>query len=318
MQSRSTRSVRVGTRGSRLALAQTALAIAALETANPGVAFETVIVTTRGDRNRVAAVAQLGVGVYVKELEEELENGGIDMAAHSLKDMTSELTPGFHLAAVLKRGDPRDVLISRHDAGFASLPRGAIVGTGSMRRRALLKSARPDLRVEPIRGNVDTRLLKASNEGGMDAVVLAAAGLQRLGRRDAICEYFEPEQFIPAVGQGAIAIETLIGQSDITDFARSVNHDDSRAAVTAERAFLATVRGGCSAPTSAYATVNGDTIRIHAFAADRDASSVLRASAEGDTSDPASIGIAVAKMLLDSGAAGLIGGSSEFGDSADA
>ena len=317
MQPQSTRSVRVGTRGSRLALAQTALAIAALENANPGKAFEAVVVRTRGDRNRVAAVAQLGVGVFVKELEEELENGSIDMAAHSLKDMTSELAPGFHLAAVLRRGDPRDVLISRHAGGLAGLPQGAAVGTGSMRRRALLKSARPDLRVEPIRGNVDSRLQKASNNGGMDAVVLAAAGLHRLSKKDAISEYFEPEHFIPAVGQGAIAIETLESRTDMTELARSVDHAETRAAVTAERTFLATIRGGCSAPTSAHATVNGDSLRVHAFAADKDASSVLRASATGVVSDPASVGIAVANELLESGAAELLGVSSASGGSSD-
>ena len=317
MQPQSTRPVRVGTRGSRLALAQTALAIAALENTNPGIAFEAVVVRTRGDRNRVAAVAQLGVGVFVKELEEELENGRIDMAAHSLKDMTSELAPGFHLAAVLRRGDPRDVLISRHAGGLAGLPQGAAVGTGSMRRRALLKSARPDLRVEPIRGNVDSRLRKASNNGGMDAVVLAAAGLHRLSKKDAISEYFEPEHFIPAVGQGAIAIETLESRTDMTELARSVDHAETRAAVTAERMFLATIRGGCSAPTSAHATVNGDSLRVHAFAADKDASSVLRASATGVVSDPASVGIAVANELLASGAAELLGVSSASGGSSD-
>ena len=149
-------------------------------------------------------------------------------------------------------------------------------------------------------------------------MVLAAAGLHRLGRNDAISEYFEPEQFIPAVGQGALAIETLECRTDVTDIARSVDHGETRAAVTAERAFLAAIRGGCSAPTSAHATVNGESLRIHAFAADKDASSVLRASAEGDTNDPASVGIAVAKKLLDSGAAELIGVSYESGDSPDA
>ena len=318
MQARSKKTIRVGTRGSRLALAQTAIAISALETANPGVEFEAVVVSTRGDRNRAAAVAQLGVGVYVKEIEEELESGNIDMAAHSLKDMTSELGSGFHLAAVLERGDPRDALISRHDGGFSGLPRGASVGTGSMRRRTLLKSARPDLRVEPIRGNVETRLSKASDEGGLDAVVLAAAGLHRLERDDAISEYFEPEQFVPAVGQGAIALETLESRTDVTDLARSVDHAQTRAAVTAERAFLATIRGGCSAPTSAHAVVNGNAIRIHAFAADKDASSVLRASADGDADDPASAGIAVARKLLDSGAPELMGVSPGNGDPSDA
>ena len=314
MQAPSKRTIRVGTRGSRLALAQTALAIAALENANPGIEFEAVVVSTRGDRNRAAAVAQLGVGVFVKELEEELERGNIDMAAHSLKDMTSELTPGFHLAAVLERGDPRDVLISRHEGGLAGLPIGAYVGTGSMRRRALLKSARPDLRVEPVRGNVETRLSKAADKGGMDAVVLAAAGLHRLRRKDAISEYFEPEQFVPAVGQGAIALETLESRTDMTEIARSVDHAETRAAVTAERAFLATIRGGCSAPTSAHAVVTGNSIRIHAFAADKDASSVIRASADGDAGDPASAGIAVARKLLDSGAAELLGVSPDTGD----
>ena len=318
MQARSNRTIRVGTRGSRLALAQTALAIAALETANPGIGFEAVVVSTRGDRNRAAAVAQLGVGVFVKELEEELESGNVDMAAHSLKDMTSELAPGFHLAAVLERGDPRDVLISRHDGGLAGLPQGATVGTGSMRRRTLLMSARPDLRVEPIRGNVETRLSKASDGGGLDAVVLAAAGLHRLSRNDAISEYFSPEQFVPAVGQGAIALETLESRTDITDLARSVDHAETRAAITAERVFLATIRGGCSAPTSAHAAVNGNAIRIHAFAADENATSVLRASADGDTDDPLSAGFAVARKLLESGAAELMGVSPANGAPSDA
>ena len=318
MQARSNKTIRVGTRGSGLALAQTTIAIAALERANPGIEFEAVVVSTRGDRNRAAAVAQLGVGVFVKEIEEELESGNIDMAAHSLKDMTSELAPGFHLAAVLERGDPRDVLISRHTGGLTGLPNGAAVGTGSMRRRTLLMSVRPDLRVEPIRGNVETRLAKASDEGGMDAVVLAAAGLQRLGRDNVVSEYFGPEKFVPAVGQGAIALETLESRTDVTDLARSVDHAQTRAAVTAERAFLATIRGGCSAPTSAHAAVNGNTLRIHAFAADKDASSVLRASADGDTSDPASAGVAVARKLLDSGAAELMGVTPGNRDSSDA
>lgn len=318
MQARSKMTIRVGTRGSRLALAQTALAIAALENANPGIEFAAVVVSTRGDRNRAAAVAQLGVGVFVKELEDELESGNVDMAAHSLKDMTSELAPGFHLAAVLKRGDPRDVLISRHEGGLAGLPHGASVGTGSMRRRSLLKSARPDLRVEPTRGNVETRLSKASVDGGMDAVILAAAGLHRLGRQDAVSEYFDPEQFVPAVGQGAIALETLENRPDMTDLAGSVDHAETRAAVSAERAFLATIRGGCSAPTSAHAAVIGKAMRIHAFAADKDASSVLRSSVEGDADDPATAGIAVARKLLDSGAAELMGVSPGAGDPSDA
>lgn len=318
MQARSKRPIRVGTRGSRLARAQTALVIAALEKANPGIKFQAVVVSTRGDRNRAAAVSQLGVGVFVKELEEELENGNIDMAAHSLKDMTSQLAPGFQLAAVLSRGDPRDVLISRHDGGLAGLPGGATVGTGSMRRRALLKSSRPDVCVKPIRGNVETRMSKASDEGGMDAVVLAAAGVQRLSRNDAISEFLDPEIFTPAVGQGAIAIETLEIRDDASEIARSVDDFETRAAATAERAFLATIRGGCSAPTSAYATVNGDSLRIRAFAADKDASSVLRATAEGDTNDPASAGIAVANKLLNSGAAELMGLSPESGAPSDA
>ena len=317
MQTSPNRPVRVGTRGSRLALAQTALAIAALEKTSPGTEFQAVVVTTRGDKNRAAAVAQLGVGVFVKELEDELQRGNIDMAAHSLKDMTSELTPGFHLAAVLRRGDPRDVLISRHDGGLAGLPLGAAVGTGSTRRQALLKSARPDLRVEPIRGNVDTRLSKASDDGGMDALVLAAAGLHRLSRRDAISEYFEPEQFVPAVGQGAIALEMLECRTDLTELAARVDDRETRAAITAERAFLATIRGGCSAPTSAHATVNGESLMIHAFAADKDASSVLRASTVGNAGDPAAAGVAVAEQLLESGAAELIGVSSDSGGPSD-
>ncbi len=317
MPSRSHHAVRVGTRGSRLALAQAELAIDALQRANPGIEFQSVSVRTRGDRNRSVSVSALGVGVYVKELEDALSDGRIDAAVHSLKDMTSELTPGFRLAAVLEREDPRDVLVSRGGVGLTGLGRGARVGTGSARRRALLLSVRPDIMVDPIRGNVDTRLGEIERSGGCDAVALAAAGLKRIGRQDAVSEYLDPDEFIPAVGQGAIAIEALEERGDILDLARRVDHPCTLAAVTAERAFLAAVRGGCSTPTSAHARVDAGRLCIRAFASDPDGVRILRATEEGDAGDASSLGMASARALLDAGAAELLGRLPESMDGGD-
>ncbi len=303
------RIVRVGTRGSRLALAQAAQVIDALSRCNRGVEFKAVVIRTLGDRNRSASVSSLGVGVYVKEIEDALERGEIDVATHSLKDLTSEMTPGFLLAAVLERGDPRDALVSRSGAGLAGLPRGAVIGTGSVRRRALLKHARPDVVVRPVRGNVDTRLAMINRDDGPDAVSLAAAGLSRIGLDDAISEYADPGSFIPAVGQGAIAIETIDGREDALAMAQKADHAETRAAVTAERAFLAAMRGGCSAPTSAYAKVEHSELKINAFASDPDGKRMLRATEEGVVEDATKVGIAAARALLRAGAAEILGRS---------
>ena len=301
-----TSTVKIGTRGSQLALVQAGLVADALGKANPGVEFETTVIRTGGDKDRSSSISSIGVAVFVKELELALASGEIDMAVHSLKDMTSTLDPGFVIAAVPYREDPRDVLVSRSGVSLSELPAGALIATGSTRRRALLLSRRPDLRVAQIRGNVPTRLSKVELKDGPDAVVLAAAGLKRLGLSGRITEYLKCTDFVSAVGQGALAIETRANDKQALTLARSLNDVDTRVSVDAERAFLAAVGGGCLAPVSAHARVRNGHFTISAFAADPDGRTVLRAEGEGVPSDAVRVAEQIAQDLLDRGAADLI------------
>ncbi|MEX0763404.1 MAG: hydroxymethylbilane synthase [Dehalococcoidia bacterium] len=294
--------IRVGTRGSRLALTQTAIVIEALRTAHPNVEFEPVVVKTQGDSNRSASISSLGVGVFVKALEDALEDGRIDMAVHSLKDLTSVMPPGFRLAAVPGREDPRDVLVSRQGGGLAGLPQGARVATGSTRRQALALDARPDLAVEPVRGNVETRMAKVQENDGPNAVILAAAGLARLGHTGSVSEFLDPETFVPAVGQGALAVEIRDDDNETRRYAAAIDDLTIRAAVEAERSFLAAIGGGCLAPTSAYATGPEGKLRLNAFASDAKGRRIIRGSDSGDERDAEEIGRRLAIHLLDQGA----------------
>ena len=296
--------VRIGTRGSRLALVQAGIVAGALRAAHPGVQFEVVTITTKGDANRTAPVAAIGVGVFVKELEAALEDGRIDLAVHSAKDLPSTLPGGSVIAAVLAREDPRDVLVSRHAGGLSGLPRGARVATGSARRRALLLAGRPDLKMEPIRGNVGTRLSKLRDAAnGFDAIVLAAAGLARLGRLDEVSEFLDPAIFVPAVGQGALAVEARAGDGAAIALAAAVEHRPDRLAVEAERAFLDAVGGGCSAPVTAHAVIEDNRLTLNAFAAEADGSNPVYHGESGHAGDAVKIGRRAAKALLAAGGA---------------
>jgi hydroxymethylbilane synthase len=204
-----------------------------------------------------------GKGLFVKELEVALEEGRADLAVHSLKDVPMELPPGFSLACVMEREDPRDALVSNHYANLAQLPQGAVVGTSSLRRMAQLRSLRPDLKIEPLRGNLDTRLRKL-DEGGYDAIVLAAAGLKRLGLGARIREVFEPTVMLPAAGQGALGIEVRTDRQDVVDALATLAHQKSWLAVSAERAVSRAMGGSCSMPLAAYATLKGDTLTLDA------------------------------------------------------
>lgn len=309
------KTIKVGTRGSDLALAQTGLVIAELRQANPDARFEREIIRTGGDRNQSAPIADLGTnagyGVFVAELETALGNGEIDIAVHSLKDMPSALGNDFEIAAVPFREDPRDVVVSRDGSGLAELPVGASVGTGSARRRALLLERRPDLSVEPVRGNVPTRLAKLDLADGPDAIVLAAAGLKRLGLESRINEYLKCWDFVAAVGQGALAIEVRAGDEDLSQLARPLQHKETRVAVDAERAFLAAVEGGCSAPVSAHARVGDGEISMHAFAANLDGSQVIRGERKGVPDDATRLALELADELLKAGAGKLLSASTD-------
>jgi hydroxymethylbilane synthase len=301
-----TRTVRVGTRGSKLALAQTNEVTQALLSANPSVEIEVIPIRTGGDRSQSHDLASIGVGVFVKEVENALLNGEVDIAVHSMKDLVSTIEPELVIAAVPYREDPRDAMISRSGAGLEGLPPGARVATGSARRRALLLEKRPDLHVEPIRGNVPTRLEKLDAPDGPDALMLAAAGLKRLGLSDRITSYLACWDFISAVGQGALAIETRAGDTDSADLVKPLDYPGTHTEVDAERAFLAAVRGGCSAPVSAHARARDGRISIHAFASDRDGKNVIRGERSGDEANAIALATDLAEELLARGASELV------------
>ena len=300
------KTIKVGTRGSKLALVQADLVIDSLRTANPQVEFVREVITSSGDRDKTSPIDKIGYGVFVSELENALAAGDIDVAVHSLKDMPSTLDSRFSIAAVPYREDPRDVIVSKGGHGLTDLPQGARVATGSARRKSLLLDRRPDLQVVPVRGNVPTRLEALESPDGPDAAVLAAAGLKRLGLEGSVSEYLKCWDFVAAVGQGALAVETRADDEDAKQFAQPLEHADTRIAVEAERTFLATIEGGCSAPVSAHARVSEHRISIHAFAGSTDGKYVLRAEREGIPSDSTQLARELADELLERGAGELL------------
>ncbi len=259
---------RVGTRGSRLARAQTELALAALKRVSPDTALETVVITPAGDRDKTTPLSILGgQGVFSQELHEALLEGRVDLAVHSVKDLPSELPEGIVLAAIVARSDPRDALVSRAGFRLAELPSGARVGTSSRRRQALLRRARPDLVVADVRGNVDTRLRKLDS-GEVDAVVLAATGLHRLGWESRVAEYLSPDIFVPAPGQGALGITCRADDEELRTLLEQAHDPVAGRAVEVERAFLRAIGGGCQAPIGAYATVDRGHVTLRALLGD--------------------------------------------------
>lgn len=285
----------IGSRGSQLALWQARWVQSRL--ASLGQQCRIEIIKTTGDKITDVALSQVGSkGLFTKEIEEALLAGAIDLAVHSLKDMPTELPAGLTLAAIPEREDPRDALVGR---ALESLGAGARVGTGSLRRAAQLRARRPDLTIEDIRGNVDTRLRKL-DEGRYDAIVLASAGLRRLGWENRITELFDPGVLCPAVGQGALAVET---RKDGAAFqiARQLEHAESRARVTAERAVLAALGGGCQAPIGSHAYIDGETLVIIGVVVSPDGTQVIRQGHQGPASDAPGAGKALAQQLLAAG-----------------
>ena len=295
----------VGTRGSQLAMIQAESVADKIREANPHLDVSVTRITTGGDRDRRSQLDQMaGVGVFVKELEEALLDSRIDMAVHSLKDVPTTLPQGLCLMASTERLDPRDVLVSR-SGRLDDIPIGGRIGTGSLRRAIQLAQYRPDLEVDGIRGNVDTRLRKVSC-GEFDAIILAAAALLRLGREDRITQYLPPEHFLPAVGQGALVIEARIGDEDVINLASALNHLSTWRSVTAERSFLSALGGGCRAPIAALGRVNGDSLRLDGMVADTTGKKILQASEAGDALFPEETGKRLAKKMLSMGASSLI------------
>jgi len=284
----------IASRGSQLALWQARWVSAQLTERGHQCRIE--IIRTTGDKITDVPLAKVGTkGLFTKEIEEALLDGRADLAVHSLKDLPTELPAGLVLAATPAREDPRDALVGRR---LADLPAGAKLGTSSLRRAAQLRTVRPDLRIEPVRGNLDTRLRKL-DEGQYDAIVLAAAGPKRLGWEDRIAEILSPDVVCPAVGQGALAIET--GATGLSA-CRQLNHPPTQWAVTAERALLAALGGGCQVPIGAYATVTGESLSLQAVVVSPDGVQLVRDRSEGPAADAERIGRELGEALLAAGA----------------
>ena len=297
--------ITVGARTSPLSIAQTEEVLGPLRSLRPDVDFVVVPVTTGGDRQRDAPLLSLDRGMFVKEIETALFSKAIDLAVHSAKDLPAILPDGLIIGAFGERKDARDVLVNRWGLPLSELPAGARLGTSSPRRKAQIQAARPDVEILPIRGNVGTRLDKVHGSE-YDGVILAAAGLIRLGRQDEISEYLSPETCIPEVGQGALALEIREGDREVDEIVALIGHRPTGTAVTAERAFLKAMGGGCQVPVTAHAKLFSDELRITAMAAMPDGSQVFRTQASEDSNDPESAGRRVAETLLEAGATRIV------------
>ena len=295
----------IGSRGSRLALVQAEGVLSQLEKRHTKLNFTLMKIATYGDRHRTTPLGQMpGIGVFVKELEAALLDGRIDIAVHSLKDMPTETPDGLRLAAVMERADPRDVLVT-NGPKLDELPPGARIGSDSLRRAAQIKIRRPDLEVCSIRGNIDTRL-KAVASGQFDGVILAAAGLIRLGLKDVISEYLPLEHFLPPPGQGALGIEIRSDDGPVAELVGCLNHRPSHQSVIAERAFLSTLGGGCRAPIAALATITGGRLKLRGMVADAGGQHILNGSAEDSADAAEQLGVQLAQKLLKMGASKFI------------
>jgi len=290
--------LRIGTRGSALALAQARWTQQQLEHHSPGLRTELVIITTSGDRFVDRPLSAIGgKGLFVKEIEEAMLDRRIDCAVHSMKDLPGELAPGLIVAAVPPREDPRDLAITRGPA-LAALPKGARLGTSSLRRMALMRALHPQFDIVPLRGNVDTRLRKLDS-GDLDAIVLAAAGLRRLGITRDAAQPLDPLEFVPAIGQGALAIEAR--RDDVPPAVAAMNDAPTRITTDAERAFLLRVGGSCHTPLAAHGTLSGTQLHLRAVIASPDGSRVVRGERGAEGKDAAALGAALADELLGRG-----------------
>ncbi|SMO43430.1 hydroxymethylbilane synthase [Balnearium lithotrophicum] len=297
--------IRIGTRKSKLALWQSEWVKLQIEKKFPDVRVELVKITTKGDKILDVPLAKIGdKGLFTKEIEDAMLRGEVDIAVHSLKDVPTKLPEGLKLMAFSDREDPRDALLSNGRYTLSNLPEGAVVGTSSLRRRAQLKIIRPDLRIEDLRGNVDTRIRKLK-EGNYDAIILAAAGVKRLGWEEEIDEILSPSVMIPSVSQGILGIEGREGDKEVESIVReAVNSTESEVAATIERAFLRTVEGGCQVPLGCYTVVNGERVHVRAFISDLNGEFFHKE--EGvfevkDLEEADKLGVSVAERLLSAG-----------------
>lgn len=300
-----TSSVTIGTRGSQLALWQAQYVKQQMSQHSPDVEIKIKIIKTTGDTIQNRSLVGLGKGVFTKEIESALLNGEIDLAVHSLKDLPTELPDGLQIAAILSREDPRDVLVTSTSVSLEELNIGAVIGTTSPRRKAQLLCLRPDLRVVDVRGNVGTRIRKLQ-ETELDGIILAAAGLKRLQRDEVITQYFDVEQMVPAVGQGALAIETRENDDVINKLLSPLNDPTTTAEISAERTVLECLGGGCQLPIGAYAKHKNDELSLIATVCHPDGKLRIVERAFGNVASPQKLGKSVTDKLLENGASDLL------------
>ncbi|MGW8267728.1 MAG: hydroxymethylbilane synthase [Longimicrobiales bacterium] len=290
--------LRIGTRASALARWQAEFVASSLRVLPGAPEPELVLIRTEGDRIQDIPLSQVeGKAFFTKEIEEALLNHTVDLAVHSLKDLATEMPPGLALGAVLEREDPRDALLSAGPDDLEDLPRGARVGTSSLRRRALLARWRPDLELAELRGNVPTRIRRL-DEGSYDAIVLAAAGVKRLQMQDRISSFLPFERFLPAVSQGAIGIQIRSGDEEVARWVGELDSPATRFCTTAERALLRTLEGGCHVPVGAFADLDGDTLRLRGVVCSLDGSRSVEGTRSGPPGNAGALGIALAQDLL--------------------
>ncbi|WP_017726701.1 hydroxymethylbilane synthase [Halalkalibacterium ligniniphilum] len=296
------RKIVIGSRRSNLALTQTEWVIEQLKKLGLPYEFEIKKIVTKGDQILDVTLSKVGgKGLFVKEIEQAMANKEIDIAVHSMKDVPSVLPDGFTLAATTKRVDPRDAFISNEHVKLSDLPAGSVVGTSSLRRSAQLLATRPDLEIKWIRGNIETRLRKLKEEG-FDAIILAAAGLERMGwSQDVVTEYLEADVCVPAVGQGALGIECRSDDEEVINLLKQINDAETERTVAAERSFLHRMEGGCQVPIAGYATVTkDDQIELTALVGSPDGKTILKETKQG--ADPIALGAEVSSLLLKKGA----------------
>ena len=294
--------LRIGTRGSKLALVQSEWVKKEMQSRYPELRVELVKIRTKGDKIIDAPLSKVGgKGLFVKEIEEALLKREVDLAVHSLKDVPAELHKGLQLSVYPKREDPRDALVSSLFRKVGDLPQGASVGTSSLRRSAQLLHMRPDLRIAPLRGNVDTRLRKLDS-GELQAIVLAAAGLQRLGLSDRITALLSPDSVLPAIGQGVLGLEVRENDQKVQNLISFLNDLETELAARAERAFLKELEGGCQVPLAGYARVEKGRLVLDGMVAELDGSVILKRKLSGEKDKPEDLGLALARNLIAAGA----------------
>jgi len=301
-----TQTIRIATRKSPLAMWQAEHVAAELKRIHPGLQVELLGMTTQGDKILDTPLAKIGgKGLFIKELEQGLLSGEADIAVHSMKDVPVELPDGLHLAVIMQREDPRDAFVSNLYKDLDGLPEGACVGTSSLRRQSQLAERRPDLRITSLRGNVNTRLRKL-DEGEYDAIILASAGLKRLGFQERITAFIAPEQSLPAIGQGAVGIECRADDAQINALIAPLHHGETASCVLAERAMNQRLNGGCQVPIAGYAMLESGNLWLRGLVGEPDGSRIIRGEVEGTPEEAESMGIGLAERLLEWGADGIL------------